>query len=235
MPLTVVQIIEQALREITALPLTQSASGNEIQAGVQRISQIIDQWSMEGIMIRTRTLETFALSRTRKEFTWGPGGDFDSPSPVEIYAARVNQGDVTYEVMPVGAKHWNDVQIRNVEAIPRFYWWEPGTELDTIRFNVFPTTPTISFVSAKPLPTEFELDEGTSFPRGMDTALVYELARRLAPLYGLDDVANQNITRRAFETKAAVEAYNSRPDQLQVDEGLLEGRIWRYDVTSGPG
>jgi hypothetical protein len=72
-----------------------------------------------------------------------------------------------------------------------------------------------------------------TFPDGYDDALVYNLAVRLAPEFGVGASINlAEVRRLAAETFANIKRINQRPETMSMPTALMGGRGRPYNVRT---
>ncbi|MEM1343858.1 MAG: hypothetical protein AAGI34_04660 [Pseudomonadota bacterium] len=236
MPGTVADIVRDALITLRAIGRSETPSTSQMQRGRERLAALIEIWSLKGVFVRGRAVETFTLTETKNTYTWGVGGDWDSAKPIDIFTSFSTLGSDNRQVQELGAEAWSRIPTRQVVARPNFYWHEPGMPYDIMRFDCFPSDETITIVSSKALDTSQGLFDETGFFPGYDLALMWGLAVELAPEYGYPNGEMRVLGQTAKNHYRTLTAHNTRPGVLHVDPAITGARgRGRYDVRSGPG
>lgn len=233
---TVKQIIEAAMRRLGVLAQGEALDAAQVQDGLAALRDLLDAWSLKGIYIPFRTVESFDLSTIgfQGSYTWGSGGDFASTPPEEIWHAYFSDGggnDWPLEQWDSGT--WAAQRFKGHVARPIGYWYEPGEPLGTVRFETIPFDPTVTFITAKPLANTQALTAELDLPRGFDRLAKWCLAEELAPEYEVEIVPGSTLWRNMRDAKRTVANRYARAPVARFEAGLRSG-YRDYSIESGP-
>lgn len=229
---TVKDIVNGALRTLGVLADAEEATGNQMADGVTALRDLVAAWSLEQILIPWRTVESFDLSDDQILYTYGTGGDFDAERPLAIYdAAVILDGGQIAPLRPIGSREWQSRPFATIVTRPSAYWYEPTLPLGTLRLDVYPVDPRITFTVSRALSLPDAITDATGTAPGYDRALRFNLAVELAPEYGVP--VSGDLRLLASQSKRTLENYNTRPDTMQIDAGLLRRRS-RWSIEGGP-
>ncbi len=235
MPGTIKQIIERAMRSLGVLAQGEQLEAAQVQDGLDALREMLDAWSLKGVMIPFRTLETFNINELNASYTWGTGGDFNSPAPVEIYDAYISDGSgADWPLKQLDAIWWAQQKFKLVISRPVGFWYEPGTLLSTIRFDVLPFDPSVTFISGKPLDTTQPLTATLGLPIGYSRAMRWCLAGELAPEYEIEIVRGSVLWSNIKDAKRTVMNRYARAPIARFDKAMLPSGHTDYSIESGP-
>jgi hypothetical protein len=185
---------------------------------------MLDALSIDRSKIYVIVRESQSLVAGTSEYTIGSGGDWNTTRPIQIEDAYIRDSDnYDHEVNVISRKEYNNVHLKTLEARPTRVYYQPDytSSRGKIWFDWEPEdAETFLFDSWQPF-TEFTgLAQTVTWPPGYEEAFVYNLARRLAPVYGAimskDDI---DIAKNALSNIAAVNMSNI--NTAEFDDYLL--------------
>lgn len=257
---TALALINSAARKIGVKGRGRNLPADEAFEWLTGLKRMLDSWSVEHLMIPYRTRETFSLTNAQS-YSMGPGGDFDTTRPMAIDEVQIiDAAGYQYDLTQVPIERWANLFTPGTTGRPRFFTYENGYPLATVRFDVIPYDPTVVMWTRKPIeawrvedlnlsgnpafsgqkfPTSGLTDEtlqaDIEFDVGYENAIVFNLAVQEAPNYAKE--ASPTVMALAMKYKADLKRQNFRPADAQVDTGLSRGApgVNFYDVIAGPG
>lgn len=225
-------IVEGALRAIGVISRGYSLTGDEGADGLESLNSMLESWSGEGIMIPSRTWESFSLTINQTLYTWGSGGNFDSATPIEVQEAYLADSEGTStEVTIIDAGSWGRISDKDVAGRPSEMYVQYSEPVN-VRFDFAPNEAyAFSVASLKRLTTFTNLDTDESVPNEYRDPMKWNLAIRLAPEYSIP--APAIVMLLADQTKRVVMARNlsQRMPISPIDDGLVSRGGW--DIYSG--
>lgn len=84
MEMTASDIIDRAMTKARIISPGEATPANKVYQVFAELNDMLESWSLEDLMIVYDTLEFFTLVNGKEEYTYGPGGDFDSVRPTGI-------------------------------------------------------------------------------------------------------------------------------------------------------
>lgn len=245
MLVTTGSIIRRAYQRVGILGQGESLPQQDQNDGLEILREMLDQWSIQSLMIPVVTNITFDLT-TASEYTIGlaedensPANHIEQPRPIEIISGFVRaQEDVDYSLERISAEIYDGFSLKTVQTIPRLYYYEQGYPLSTIIFNVIPSQPLTLYLKYKAELKELlnvnNLTSTLLLPPGYEKAIIDNLAVDLAPLYG--KTAPKTVILNATNGKRLVKQSNSSLKLLQVDKAITQNlkRRGTYIIDSGP-
>lgn len=221
--MTALDLIKSALRSINVLAAGENPSADEGQDSLVILNQMIDSWNADGLMIFSEDINDFPLSSNQQVYSYGPGGDFDAPRPVNLDRASIvilsNPAQPLEYPIPIYTdQDWQEkVPIKNVPGnLPLLIYDDGGFPLRNVTFWPVASDATLfrSYVWQKL--TQFtSLQSIGAFPEGYIEAMRHNLAVRLAPEFQAQlSPATVELARSGL---AVIKGGNADDTQLRSD------------------
>lgn len=223
--MTVRDLIGGALRLLGVLAAGEQAQADEAQDALSSLNDLIDSWKLERLMVFAIQPQTFNLLGSKKIYTMGPGGDFDTERPVRI--DKVNLIYTQTSPLPLTL----DVEILNLDQYQALVVPDTTSMIPTkvyaddnypLRSLLFFPVPQISFpveiFTWKQIDGFPDINQVISLPPGYQRALRFNLALELAPEYGKSIPVE--VAAAALDAKAAIKSNNIQPLYMQCDPAL---------------
>jgi hypothetical protein len=185
-------LVRSALLEINAIQADETPSASDAAWGLEKCQRLIDQFNARRPLIYNVNFATFTLQANHSPHTIGPGGDFDvAVRPVELASANlvlVNGGTQTDLLLYLGDDAWwaNQVRIKNLTStLPTGVYYSPDTPLGQLFFWPIPTVSNLVRLETwVGLAQAVNQATQIAMPQGYWDAIVYSLAKQLAPSFG---------------------------------------------------
>lgn len=236
--MTGLDLISAALRLIGVLASGESPSASEATDGLSSLNDMIDSWSNENLLIPSKVREVFPLVVGQQTYTWGTGGNFNSPRPQKIEQALIQIVAYT-PPLELPMKILNQEQFAGIllktltSTYPMYIYCDNAYPLANV--NVWPVPgqgDNLVFYSWKPLTEIATLTTQISLPPGYQRALRYALAVELAPEYGR--AVSPAVSETADVAVASIKRMNWQPNYLRVDNALIPlPSVWNW-MTGEP-
>lgn len=191
------QIVQEALRVIGVGVTGETLSAEELSDGLRVLNRQMKALQAEGLQLWKRTELSVPLTDGKATYTLGNTGgeDVTTPRPLKVLSAvrEHTDGGVARLEQLAYEDYWN-LPNKSSKSIPVQFFFNPPVpnNSDLADLTLWPTPDstaasdwTIELVIQEPFE---DLDKGTDdldFPPYYEEALVYGLAYRLAPEYGL--------------------------------------------------
>jgi hypothetical protein len=201
------EVVKEALRLIGVGVTGESLSAEEISDGLRVLNRQIKALQAEGLQLWKRTQLSVNLTDGKSTYTLGNTGgeDITTPRPLKVLSAvRENSdGGVARMEQLAYEDYWN-LPDKSSKGIPVQFFFNPPvpSNANLADLVLWPTPDstaasdwTIELVIQEPLE---DIDKGSDdldFPPYYEEALVYGLAYRLAPEYGLSLQERQLLSR----------------------------------------
>lgn len=217
-------LVSASLRLIGAIASGDSMAAQEATDGLSALNRMLASWSTESLLVNAKVREVFPLVPGQQAYTMGVTGNFNTSRPLKIEAALIQ---VTGSSQPpelalqvLNMEQFASIVVKGVtSSIPTYLYCEGTNPLETLNLWPIPSTlQSIVLYSWKPLSTFPDINTDVVFPPGYDEALIYNLAIRLAPEYGKSTPGE--VMQIATDAKAAIKRMNTKPQYLQIDDGI---------------
>jgi len=210
---TALQIIERAYRTIGVLAAGETASADMAQDGLVYLNDVLNGLSNESLAIFFASQDVLPLTGA-SSYTYGAGGDLDSPRPMTINSAFYRLANVDYPVTILTAEQYNDITVKNIgSSIPSGVFFNPEYPYYTIQLWPMPSTGSLYIDCNKPLLNLSTYNTSFSLPIGYERMLRYALAAEMMPEYG---ISNPQVIGMMTDAKAWLKRINSKSSILKT-------------------
>jgi hypothetical protein len=225
------ELVTQAMKEAGVLTGGETPTSEEVVDALGSLNRMLASWANNSLYIYARTFENFPLSSGVGDYTIGPGGDFNTIRPMHIIDAYVRQDTLDYWLSVIPDEEYDAIAYKDIDSIPQVLNYTAQFPQATIRIYPKPQASfTLYLRSEKQLAT-ITLNDEISLPPGWEDALVYNLAVRLGPSYGLP--ADPVLVELASQSRMALENNTSRNRSYDYTPARYSGCI--YDGWIGWG
>jgi hypothetical protein len=216
----------------------QTASGEDLADAFRALNMMLSQWQRKRYLLWA--LEDTGLTSTgAQSYTVGPGGDYDIPRPDKLRFAYVRQFgaisappyETDYKLTIMEAEEdYAAVTLKSLGSFPRWIYYRPDYPLGTVYPWPVPDPAIyeVHLITPMGLQTFKTTSDPILMPPEYEEALTYNLAVRLAPMFGND--APQEVVAIAKAALATIRSSNAQMPELQLPGGLLRGNL--YDIRS---
>ncbi len=230
-------LITGSMRLLGVYAPGETPTAADMQDGLSALNTMLDGWNAERLAIFTITRSEFSLTVNQQVYTVGAGGDFNIARPARI--ERISIISLNNPVQPLELPMemltfygWQNIPVKDISstlplqvyddgAFPLrnlSYWPIPSTAVDTALYY---WTALGAFAD---LTTDY------TFPPGYQEALQYNLAVRLAPIFGRS--TPPEVVVIAESSKAKIKSMNIIPLNMRCDDALVPGQGGYYDYRS---
>lgn len=211
------RLLERSLRLIGALQAAEPMEPEDAQDALDVLNGMLEAWRLDSLLVYARLRYTFALTAGLGQYTVGAGGNFNIPRPVRIEDAKYVTGSGAQTLdspLPMLTdREYRDITLKFLASNWGLWaYYDPTYPLGT--FVIWPV-PTVSnsvrFTVWNPLSSVPTIETDIDLPPGYRRALEYNLAREMAPEYG---VSLQPLDERlvlAMESKNDLQRINAQP------------------------
>lgn len=215
-------------------------------AGFRRLNQMLGQWSLTTDMAPCVARDVFTLVAGKggpsNPYTIGDGGDFDVPKPAAnaLTGAGLLLGDSSPVVeVPIGIETDDAFQLTAIKELSNaqfttLYYRPTFTgNLGTIILWPVPDTAQngLALYRLTQLTAFLSLTTSYDLPEGYEEAIDYNLAVRLAGVYGR--AVSQDVGQLAVTSLATVKRSNYKMTDLVTDPMLTNGYSGGYVIQTG--
>lgn len=224
-------LLDAALRiaGITKLPGI-TGSGDQYGELIPALNRMLSSYSLDGHKVYSTKIQQFPLTSGQKEYTIGPGGDFDTVLPNFIQAADVllpTSPIVRWQMSVItDAAVWARVQIQDISgAPPLLIYFDHNTD-DNGRGKIEVWfQPDAGYIlelyTWRGLKDDFTDPTDTAiFPDGYEEMIVWNLGVRTAGLYPLESKLQPDAKDMARRALTAVITLNSSAPRMSIEAGM---------------
>jgi len=181
------EVINAALRKLAVLSGGSTPETFEVTAAAQALNAMIKGFHADGMPVWAIKNYTFTTTGAT-QYTIGNGQTLNTPAPLKVLQAYFIQGTGNNVPMNVYNKYdFNLLPVNNTSGPPVNLYYQPLPETGII--SVWPTssspTVTITIFYQRPFEDMNSASNDFDFPPYWTEALIYGLAWRLAPEYGI--------------------------------------------------
>jgi hypothetical protein len=228
---TAVQTINRAFRLIGVLADGETPTSPMYNDALLVWQHMYDSWSAVSSIPPVPAEFTHTMVVGQKDYTIGPTGDIVRARPTDVLNAvlRVSgSGEpVDYPLFPLSRDAYYGIGTKDLTVRPTGYLYEQTDDNSTIRFDAKPEqayTLVCYVLDTFTAPTD--IDDDVSLQPGYAEAIVYNLATRLMPEYGIAIQSRPEIPQRAATLLRDIK---NRYAKIPEMPSLFAGQ-GRYDI-----
>jgi hypothetical protein len=211
------QFIEAALRSLGVLALDQTPAATEYTSALVKLNALVGEFRTKGLQIWQRSEYTMALTNGTSSYSIGTGQTFNTPYPLHLLqAVRLDSTQGTRIPIDIIADYNFNLLPSNSSGTPIQVRYQPGINVGTLR--VWPTPDsyaasnvTILLTYLRPLEYFSASTDTADFPEEWVSAIIYGLAVRLAPEYGVP-LQDRQLLQKEAEMYLKIAEDNSYED-----------------------
>ena len=250
--LTAGDLCQQALKECGAVGIGTAPLAEDLEDAQFRLQSMLQQWNNQRWLVYH--LVTYsATSQGQQVYTVGPGGNIDPGVQTDLFPAlpsyqrpdRIesaflrqlqnsvpNQIDYPLVSLP-SMEDYNRIALKSLVSFPGWFYYDPAWPLGNL--NVWPVpNATIYgiFISIKEqLPASFATQASVfNIPYEYYAAMLYNLAERLCPKYGLP--ISLDLRRLAKNGRNVLRGSSTQLANLVMPREVLGKRRDGYNIFS---
>jgi hypothetical protein len=193
--------INAALRKIGVVSGGASPQTYEITNATETLNGMIKSWHADGMPVWAINDYSFATVAGTSTYTIGTGQTLNTPAPLKITQAYRNQGTTSANVPMNIYTEYNFKLLPTTasSSTPVNLWYQPLGATGVISLWPAPvdTSYTIHIVYQRPFEDMTASTDNFDFPSYWMEAVVYGLAARMAPEYGIPLQDRQQLMKEA--------------------------------------
>ena len=184
------QFIEAALRTLGVLAIDQTPSATEYTNALVKLNALVGEFRVKGLMVWQRTTYTMSLTATNT-FNIGTGQTLNTPYPIHLLQAmRLDANTSTRIPMEIIADANYNLLPSSTSGVPIQLTYQPKMNMGVIKVWPTPDAYSVSNVTIlltylRPLEYFSASTDTADFPEEWVSAIIYNLAVRMAPEYGI--------------------------------------------------
>lgn len=225
--MTVSEFIRATLRTLGVLASGETPTADEEQDAFVTLNDMIDSWATERLMLFTTQRLEFTLAPGVSPHTLGLAtgspGQLYGARPIRIDRASIIPASATgseYPLQLLSDAEWQATQAKTSTGTPTSLWVR--TSYSTLGLFLHPipnAADTLIVYTTQQLGRFTATDDEFDFPPGYARAVRYNLAKELAPEFGVS-LAPEALAI-ADESKANLKRINYQPSYLRSDAAVL--------------
>jgi hypothetical protein len=231
--MTAADLIKGSFRVLGILEPGESLEASMQADAFAALNDMVDGWANERLTLFSNARSTYTLTPGLNPHTIGVGGTFNVERPMAVDRASIVPSTAAGTERPLALlseAEWQGLQGKTSAGSPFSMWYQTTYPLGRLWLNPVPdAADTLVLYVLAQLGRFASVSATVDLPPGYTRALKYNLAKELAPEYGVKlsaeaaDIAN--------ESKADLKRINNRPSYLRSDSALLRGGT--FSLASG--
>jgi hypothetical protein len=228
-------LISRALRIAGVLASGQTADANDSLEALDDVNDMLDQWSLEDLMIYFDKVTTLPLVAGQIQYEIGPTGvDLIMARPIEVLSCNYRDSqnlDVGVAVVSM-EDYQRIVQKTTPNTIPNTVAYQPTAPNGTL--YVYPPPQagySLRLLTNNLFTVVADLSDDVPLPIGYNECFLYELAYRLCIRYGRPEMVDA-IKAKAENAKMIVKRKNAKKTSMSIDPSFLPRRSGTYNIYS---
>lgn len=185
------QFIEAALRTLGVLAVDQTPSSTEYTNANVKLNALVGELRAKGLRVWQRTNYTMSLTNGVSSYTIGSGQTLNTAYPLHLLqAVRIDSNQSTRIPVEIIADYDFNLLPSNSSGVPIQVRYQPRINTGVIKVWPTPDTYAASYVTIdltylRPIEYFSTSTDTADFPEEWVSAIIYGLAVRLAPEYGI--------------------------------------------------
>lgn len=215
------QFIEAALRTLGVLALDQTPSATEYTNALVKLNALIGEFRVKGLQVWQRTSYTMSLTNGTSSYNIGSGQTLNTPYPLHLLqAVQLDANSGTRITIDIIADYNFNLLPSNSSGVPIQVTYQPKMNMGVIKVWPTPdsyaaTNVTLQLTYLRPLEYFSASTDTADFPEEWVSAIIYGLAVRLAPEYGVP------LQDRSLLIKEAEQYLNVAEENLFEDASFF--------------
>jgi hypothetical protein len=230
---TALDLVTSAMGIIGVLGQNETPSSSEAATGLKALNNMLALWANDRTFAYTVTTNNAPLTSGVISYTIGTGGVINIARPITIDYAYVRLNNIDYPMKKISSQDYDSVPYKSNQGFPQYFYYDHGFPLGTIFIYGAPQDNMTLYFDTWVQLTQFtNLATDLTFPPGYEMAIVHNLAKYLAPRFGMSlSPENAEI---AVTSLAMVRERNIPDLVLKTEVGLINGRVpygygaWSY-------
>jgi hypothetical protein len=227
---TPVELINLALKQVGVLGVGQTAAAEDIADAFKMLNMMLAQWSVKRNVVH-QILDVGFPTDGRQTYTVGAGGDFNVFRPSRLQGAYCRQLAATpidYPLQVLKSQiDYGRISTKTLGSMPSAVYYDPQFPLGVL--HVWPVAIAgyeIHLQILSPLSQFADPYQDINLPPEYEEALMYNLAGRLYPMYGMQ--ADSVVIQLAAASLATVRMANTQIALLYMPDGLVRNGAYNF-------
>jgi hypothetical protein len=227
---TASDIISQALRDINAVGMGQTADAEDASNALDLLNQMLAQWQVDGYAVYTLKDVSFAATGAAS-YTIGAGGNVNRARIDDIDGAFWRSSGVDYPLTVIDS--FDDYQLITQKALtgqPCAVHYQPTYPLGALYVYPAPTSGDVHLTIREEFTEYASLADDLALPKKYVLAVRLSLAELLATSYP-DATGRPDIARAAAKARRVLKRSNVRIATLKMPAAVLQGG--HFNIVTG--
>lgn len=229
---TVADLIRRSLQLIGVAAAAETPKAEDLADGLETLNDMLDSWAGERLALYATLRSTHTLTPSLAPHTIGTSGTFNTTRPVRIDRASIILAGAAGAETPLALlsdAEWQAQQSKTSVGTPVALWVESAHPLMKLHFWPTPNAAdTLVLYTWQQLGRFASTATTVDLPPGYARALRYNLAKELAPEFGV--AMSGEALAIADESKTSLKRVNYQPTFMGADLALLGGG---FNLVSG--
>lgn len=227
------QIIVNALENIGAIADGQTPSAEDINKGFIRLQWMLSQWQRKRWLI-WHLVDLSITATGAQSYTIGPGADIPfTVRPDKLQSAFLRQltqsqpNQIDYPLELINSwEDYTNIALKQLKSFPSYVFYDSAYPVGIIYPWPVPQASIYALhVQVKELLNQFtSLDQVVTLPEEYLPAMEYNLAIRLAPVFGMPP--RPDIMGLAKDALNVLRVENAQIAKLMIPQELIRGGIY---------
>lgn len=196
------QYIEAALRKLNVIAEGQTPSTESYTNGTFAFNALIGEFRTLGMPLWARTTHSFSPVASTVAYNIGSGQTLNTPYPVKMLQAyRQDSGQTTKTPVELISDYNFNMLPSSSGGMPIQLTYQPKVNLGVIKLWPTPdataATSTITLIYFRPIEYVSASTDTIDFPEEWTNAVIYNLAARLAPEWGVPLPDRRELSKEA--------------------------------------
>lgn len=224
-------LIRLALKQANVLGIGQDPTAEDLEDCFNLLNMMLAQWQRRRYAVYTLK-HVSKVANGSAFYTIGPGGDFDMARPGKVESAFVRQLNtappnyVDYPLEIIRAREdYDRIFLKSMQSFPEYLYYETSYPLGKLYAWPIPGSQYELHVTLmEQLQTFATAFDEIDMPPEYQEAIMYNLALRIYPMYGLQ--VNDAVAALAKASMNILEATNVQVPRLKLPASLTRSGVY---------
>lgn len=219
---TALDLIRRGLNLTNAVGVDQTLTALETSDCLAKFNGMADSWNADSLAVYNTNYQTFNTVAGQASYTIGPTGNWVTTRPASIMSpAFCTYQGLDFPMWSMTQEQYNTISLKTQQQqiIERFLYINDITDGIVVLWPVPAAVTPVSFNFQTLLTGPATAATTIAFPPGYEEAFEYNLAVRLAPLFG--KVASADVQQMAKDSFALVKKSNRTSPTMFYDSALV--------------
>lgn len=213
---TVADIIRRSFHVLGVVAAGETPTASQQSDAFDALNDMLDSWATEKLTLFATLRTEHTLTAGLSPHTIGTSGTFNTTRPVRVDRASLLRDGSETPLNILTDAAWQDTQGKDTEGTPSALWVETAYPLVKLHLNPVPSTAdTLVLYTWQQLGRFASVAASFDLPPGYARAIRYNLAKELAPEYGV--ALSGEALDIATDSIAKLKRLNHKPSLLTPD------------------